>query len=486
MPTRKADGTSRGSASESFDAIVLGAGEAGAVLASRAVRAGLRVAMVYRAPYGSTCVNTGCIPSKFLIHRAHVAHVVRTARRFHVAAGPPEVDLAAIVDEKAALIEAHREEALGAARRAEGLALIEGPARFRSSREVDVDGRTLRADRIFIATGMRPDVPDIDGLSSVSYLTNETLMGRRQLPSHLVVIGGGYVGCELGQAFRRFGSQVTLIQRGPRLCPREEPDVSTLLERAVRAEGLRVIANGVIVRVEAVERGVRVVLSSPDGLESTVVGSDLLVATGRRPNSDQLGLEQAGVDRRADGAIAVDERLRTNIPGIWAIGDVNGRQPFTRVCQEEAKVALADALGGKGVAIDRRSLGHAVFTEPQIGSVGLTEDQARDAGHEVAVGLVTFDQIEKAEIVGETVGLIKYVVERSSRQLLGCHVIGPQGAELVYDAVTVIRRGGTLDELARAVGIFPTLQEGMEGAARGLLRRLSPEVADAPLAAIAA
>lgn len=469
---------------EAFDAIVIGAGEAGAVVASRAVEAGHRVAMIYREPYGSTCVNTGCVPSKFLIHRANVAHTVRTSARFHVNGhGEPGVGLAAIVADKDELIGEHRNEALGNARRARDLTLIEGEARFIGPREVEVGERRLRSERIFVATGMRPEVPDIRGIDAVEALTNETVMDLTELPEHLVVLGGGYIGCELGQAYRRFGSRVTIIH-GPELtCAEEEPDVSRLLVRGLRADGIELLLDHRAVRVDPAPAGVRVTArADADGSERSVDGSHLLVATGRRPNTDTLNLEAAGVTVRPDNSIAVDDRLRTNVPGIWAVGDVNGEQPFTRVCQEEAKVAYADAFEGADVRIDRLSLGHGIFTDPEIGSVGLTEAAAGALGYDVAVGLVTFDRIEKAELIGSELGLIKYVVERGSRQLLGCHVIGPQAADLVWSATAVLRRRGTLDELATAVGIFPTLAEGMEGTARGLLRRLAPEVVKGPLA----
>ncbi|MBA2253524.1 MAG: FAD-dependent oxidoreductase [Chloroflexi bacterium] len=468
---------------DTFDAIVIGAGEAGAVVASRAVGAGYRVAMVYRAPYGSTCVNVGCVPSKFLLHRANVAHTVRTAQRFHIDGhGDPSVDLPAIVADKDALVAEHRAEALGNALRASGLTLIEGEARLVSPREVAVGERRLTADRIFIATGMRPLIPDLPGISDVEFHTNETVMDLAKAPEHLIVLGGGYIGCELGQAYRRFGSAVTIVHGPELLCAEEEPDVSRLLARGLQADGIELVTNHRAVRVERGGPGVRLIARADDGSERVIDGSHLLVAGGRRPNTDMLDLRAAGVAGRPDGSIVVDDRLRTNVPGIWAVGDVNGEQPFTRVCQEEAKVAYADAFEGSDVRIDRLSLGHGIFTDPEIGSVGLIEATARDAGYDVAVGLVTFDKIEKAELIGADVGLIKFVVERGTRRLLGCHVIGRQAADLVWSATVVIRRRGTLDELATAVGIFPTLAEGVEGTARGLLRRLAPEVVTGPLA----
>jgi pyruvate/2-oxoglutarate dehydrogenase complex dihydrolipoamide dehydrogenase (E3) component/predicted RNA-binding Zn-ribbon protein involved in translation (DUF1610 family) len=468
---------------ERFDAIVIGAGEAGAVVASRAVAAGHRVAMIYRDPYGSTCVNVGCVPSKFLIHRANVAHAVRTAGRFHVNGhGEPSVDLTAIVADKDALVAEHRHEALGNARQASGLTLIEGEARFVSPQEVAVGERRLTTDRVFIATGMRPLIPELPGIDEVEVQSNETVMDLTEVPEHLVVLGGGYIGCELGQAYRRFGARVTIIHGPELLCADEEPDVSRLLARGLAADGIELVTDHRAVRVERTGAGMRVVARADDGGERAIEGSHLLVAGGRRPNTDTLYLEAVGVATRPDGSIVVDDRLRTNVPGVWAVGDVNGEQPFTRVCQEEAKVAYVNAFDGADVRIDRLSLGHGIFTDPEIGSVGMTEAAARAAGYDVAVGLVTYDKVEKAELIGAELGLIKYVVERDSRRVLGCHVIGRQAADLVWTASVIVRQRSTLDELATAVGIFPTLAEGMEGTARGLLRRLAPDIAAGPLA----
>jgi pyruvate/2-oxoglutarate dehydrogenase complex dihydrolipoamide dehydrogenase (E3) component len=468
---------------ERFDAIVIGAGEAGSEVASRAVEAGKRVALIYRPPFGSTCLNVGCVPSKFLIHRARIAHVARTAARFHVIANPPRVELDPIIGEKTTMIDQHRAHSLAQARDAERLELIEGSARFASPREVEVGNRRLRANRIFIATGLRPARPEIPGLDSRRALDSESLMELRSVPARLVVLGGGYVACELGQAFRRFGAEVVVVQTRAHLLPREEPDVSTVLERAFRAEGIELVLGSRPSRVSHGAGAVRITARARDGREQIIEGSHLLVATGRVPNTESLGLSAAGVAADQAGHVKVDARLRTATQGVWAIGDVNGHQPFTRVCQEEGKLAFANAFQGKRLAIQRASLGHAVFTDPEIGSVGLTEAAARARGFEVAAGLVTFDQVERAQLIGDTAGLIKFVVDRSDRRILGCHVIGQGAAELVYSVTVLMRQRGTIDQLGRSVGIFPTLQEGIEGTARGVWRGLTPDEARGPLVA---
>ncbi len=469
---REASMARRSGSAEQFDAIVIGAGEAGTVVASQAVQADKRVAMIFLPPYGSTCLNAGCVPSKFLIHRARIAHQVRTARRFHIETEGPRVHFGLIAEEKDAMVEAHRHESWAAARSDPRLALVEGSARFYSAREVRVNNRRLSANDIFIATGLRPHVPDLPGLVRDRALTSDTVMMLTAIPEHLIVIGGGYVACELGQTFHRFGSRVTIIQSGAHLLAHEEPDVSRVLAKALREEGLQLLLGHKATRVEHSPSAVRVWTQPAEGAEVVCEGSHLLLATGRRPNTGQLGLDAAGVVTDQEGYVKVGEDMATSVPGIWGIGDVNGLQPFTRVCQEEAKVSYANAFEGASQRLHRGWLGHAVFTDPEIGSVGLTEAAARAEGHDVAVGLVTFDQVARARLTGETTGMIKYVVERQTHQVLGCHVIGPHAAELVYAAIPTMRQNGRLEEVAEAVGIFPTLQEGLEGAARGLMKKL--------------
>jgi pyruvate/2-oxoglutarate dehydrogenase complex dihydrolipoamide dehydrogenase (E3) component len=465
-----------------FDAIVLGAGEAGAMVASLAVEARRRVALAYREPWGSTCLNVGCVPSKFLIHRARVAHVARTASRFGIHAGDPTVDLPAIVQEKRSMVDGHRGVSWNGARSASGLNLAEGEARFLSRDEVRVGERTLRSDRVFIATGMRARIPPVPGLEDGPFLTNETSMDQAAVPEHLIVLGGGYIGCELGQAFRRFGSRVTIVQRGGRLIPEEDEDASTVLRRAFADEGIDVVTDADVRSVTWVGERPSVDVVGPHIKSGTrLEGSHLLVAAGRRPNTDTLDLASAGIESDEEGFVVVDDRLSTNVPGIWAIGDVNGQQPFTRVCQEEGKLAYANAFEGADLRMQRAFLPHAIFTDPEIGSVGLTKERALAEGRDAVAGLVPFARVEKAELIGETTGFIKYVADRATHELLGCHVVGPYATDLVYDAVIVMRAGGRIDDLATAVGVFPTLQEGMEGAARGLLRRIAPEEVAGPL-----
>jgi pyruvate/2-oxoglutarate dehydrogenase complex dihydrolipoamide dehydrogenase (E3) component len=463
------------------DAVVIGAGEAGALVASLAVEAGASVALVYREPWGSTCLNVGCVPSKFLIHRARVAHVVRTSAGFGVLVDRPRVDLKRMVEEKRRYVDHHRQESWQGARDEKRLTLLEGPAEFVSRTEVRVRGTVVRSSRIFLAIGMHPQIPEVEGLADGPYLTSETVMDLEEVPGHLVVVGGGYVGCELGQAFRRFGAEVTIVQQGPRLLPGEEPDASTVIESAFRDESIDVGTAYTLRSVPWADGQPTVEVAGPDGAAMSITGTHLLVAAGRTPNTDTLAVERARVELDPKGFVRVDDQLRTTAEGIWAIGDVNGAQPFTRVCQEAAKIAFANAFRNAGLQMRRSSLPHAIFTDPEVGSVGFTEHGARAQGHDIITGLVPFARIEKAELIGETKGFIKYVAERNTHRLLGCHVVGHQAADLIYDAVVVMRAEGLIDDLALAVGVFPTLHEGMEGVARGLLRKTAPEEVSGPL-----
>lgn len=466
---------------DTFDAIVIGAGEAGTEVANRAVKAGKRVALVYRAPFGSTCLNAGCVPSKFLIHRARIAHVARSAGRYHIEASVTRIGLGDIVREMDAMVDADRSAAFDAARRAERLTLLEGSARFLSREHVLVGTRRLYSRRIFVATGQRPVIPDVVAVDSPRVHTSDSVMRLTEIPEHLVVIGGGYIACELGQAYHRFGSRVTIVQRAEHLLRHEESDVSALVARAFQAQGMDVLLAHNVERLDASEDAVHLTVQGPSGAHRSINASHVLIAAGRRPNSDMLDLHAAGVAVNDKGHVQVNNRLETNVPGIWAIGDVNGEQPFTRVSQEEGRVAFVNAFENGRLTMRRETMGHAIFTDPEIGSVGYTESAARELGIKTAVGLVTLDGITKARLTGETSGLIKYVVERSSRRLLGCHIVGPNAADLVYDAVLVMRHNGRLDEIGTAVGIFPTLQEGMEGTAKGLLTKLTPHELRGPL-----
>jgi pyruvate/2-oxoglutarate dehydrogenase complex dihydrolipoamide dehydrogenase (E3) component len=446
------------------DALVIGAGEAGALVASLAVDAGVSVALAYREPWGSTCLNAGCVPSKFLIHRARVAHVVRTSARFGIRADGPEVDLAGIVEEKRRYLDRHRDETWQGALGEQRLTLLEGSAEFVSEDEVQVGERVVRSERIFLALGMRPSVPDVDGVSDGQWLTNETVMDLEEIPGHLIVIGGGYIGCELGQAFRRFGAEVSVVQRAPRLLPGEEPDASTVIERAFRDEGIDVLAAHELRSVRWTDGRPTAEVVGPDGTSRSIGGTHLLLAAGRTPNTDTLAVERAGVDLDQRGFVRVDDELRTTARGIWAVGDVNGAQPFTRVCQEEAKIAFANAFHHAGLRMGRASLPHAVFTDPEVGSVGLTEQAARAARRRHVVGRYDYDETAFGASIEDHDGFVKVLADPKSREILGCHILGTDASTLVQGVATLMRAGETVDAVREAIFVHPALPEVLQRA----------------------
>lgn len=460
---------------EEFEAIIIGAGEAGTQVESMAAPAGKKIVIIYQDPYGGTCLNYGCVPSKFMIARAHVAHQVRTAARFHISANAPSVDLAAIVAEKNERNNEERSGLMKDATDADNVTVIKGKASFSGDHQISVNGRTLHADKIFLATGQRPVIPDIDGLEQVQYFTNENIMDLTDLPTHLVVLGGGYIGCELGQCYRRFGAEVTIVHSHDHLLNNEELEVSKVIEQAFRAEGIELLLGYKSSKIEATQPGFKLTVKNGAGDEQVVTGSHLLLATGRQSNADTLNLAAGGVETDDKGNIKVNDYLETNVPGIYAIGDANGQQPFTPVALEEGKIAYINAFGDKKVKMARDAIGHAVFTDPEIGSIGLTEQQAKQQGHDIAIQVTPFTSVAKASLIGETAGFIKYVVDRKSHRILGCHVVGADAANLAYDAIIVARTGGTIHDIAPTVALFPSLQGGMQWAAEQLLDQIAPK-----------
>lgn len=463
---------------EHFDAIVIGAGDAAMEVTVRAANAGHRVAVIYKDPYLGTCLNTGCNPSKFIIERAKVAQAMRTADKYHIESVTPVVDLAAMIDEKNDFVRSAREHSLDGARDSEEITLFKGGARFTGDHSIAVGDAELSAPRIFVATGMRPVMPPIEGLEGEQVLTNESLMDLRELPEHLVVLGGGYIAAELSQAYRRLGSEVTVVEMSERLCNGEEPEVSDVLRQAFEDEGIDIRLQTTVQSVEHVDGHLNVTVEGPDGDVAAIQGSHLLVAAGRRPNTDSLDLDRAGIDTNEAGFVVVDEYLKTSNPQVWAIGDVNGQQPFTRISQEEGKAAYRNSFEGQSVSLRREMFPHAIFTDPEVGAVGLSEADARDKGFDVEAPAIPADQFPRARLSGKPRGLVKFVVDRATRQILGCSVVAAGGAELIYGVVLVMRLGGTIDDLANATGVFPTMQEGIEGSARAVAGRIAHEQRD--------
>jgi pyruvate/2-oxoglutarate dehydrogenase complex dihydrolipoamide dehydrogenase (E3) component len=442
-----------------YDAVVIGSGQAVNPLALKLAEQGWSVALVEKEHLGGTCINTGCTPTKTMIASAQVAHYARHARNWGVEAGAVRVDLPAVVARKDRVVGQWRsglEQKVGAHK---NVHLYRGPARFVQPHRVRVGQEEFESERIFINTGARPAVPPLEGLDRIDYLTNASIMQLRELPEHLLVLGGGYVGLEFGQMFRRFGSRVTVVQRGDQLLPREDADVALELQKALEQEGIRFLLRARATQVDRQDGQVALKVETGGGPE-TVRGSHLLVATGRRPNTDDLGLDAAGVQLTPEGFVKVNGRLETNVPGVWALGDVKGGPAFTHISFNDYQIVAANLLEGKDLTTDHRLVPYAVFTDPQLDRVGLTEKEARAAGHKLKVGKIPTARVARAVERDETAGLMKVVVDADTDQILGAAVLAAEGGELVQIIGFVMLAGAPYRLLKGAVYIHPTLAEG--------------------------
>jgi pyruvate/2-oxoglutarate dehydrogenase complex dihydrolipoamide dehydrogenase (E3) component len=440
------------------DVLIIGSGQAGVPLAVRLANSGRRVALVERALLGGTCTNYGCTPTKTMIASARAAHVARTAARLGVHTGEVRVDFAAVVARKNAVVKDWRE---GVARRLAGarerLRVIEGPARFVGAREVEVAGQRYSADTVIINTGARPAMPPIPGLEAVPWLDNHRAMDLEELPRHLLVLGGGSIGCELGQMFRRFGSAVTIVDHSRRLLAIEDPDVTAALEGVFRAEGIE-LRQGVA--VQRVARAGDELTLHFDGQE--VRGSHLLVAVGRRANTDDLGCDAAGIALDKRGYVIVDDRYRTSTPGVYAVGDVTGGPQFTHSSWDDHRL-LFDLLLGRGTrGRPDRIVPYTVFTDPQVGHVGLHESEARARGMKVEVASMPFGQIARAIESDERAGVMKVLIDPADERLLGATLVGADAGELIHIFIPLIQAGSSARSIVDAEFVHPTFAEGVQ------------------------
>jgi pyruvate/2-oxoglutarate dehydrogenase complex dihydrolipoamide dehydrogenase (E3) component len=441
-----------------FDAIVIGAGQAGPSMAGRLAAAGQKVALIERKLIGGTCVNTGCTPTKTLIASAYAAHLARLAADFGVNAGPVSVDFAAVMARKNRVVGNSRSNLTAWLRGMANCTLVEGHARFLSPTTIGVGDDVLEAERVFINVGCRPVKPDFPGHDQVRTLTNATLLELDVLPRRLVVVGGSYVGLEFAQAFRRFGAAVTVVEKAPRLVPREDQDVSDAIREILEAEGIEIRLESECIRFEPrgaeIAVGVNCVAGAPE-----VLGSHVLLAIGRRPNTDDLGLEAAGVKVDAHGYIVVDESLKTNVPHIWALGDCNGRGAFTHTSYNDFEIAAANLLDGAGRKVSDRLPVYALYVDPPLGRVGLTEAEARAKGHAVRIGRRPMTRVGRAVEKGESLGFMKVVVDRLTDAILGAAILGVGGDEAIHGVVEAMAAGVTASAYTRVMAIHPTVSE---------------------------
>jgi pyruvate/2-oxoglutarate dehydrogenase complex dihydrolipoamide dehydrogenase (E3) component len=442
-----------------FDAIVIGTGQAGPALAVRMAEAGFQVAVIERHLFYGTCVNTGCIPTKTLIASAKAAHIARHAADFGVrAGGPVEVDIKEVIARKDAIVGTTNDQVPQWMTDMPNLAVYKGHARFEAERTVRVGEYRLRADRIFINVGARALIPPIPGLSEVSFLTNSGMMRLADLPSHLLIIGGSYVGLEFAQMFRRFGSEVTVIEKGPRLIGREDEDVSEAILEILAGEGVHVRLNAECTGVGKTGTGISVSLDCRQGAPETA-GSHLLVAVGRRPNTDDLGCEQAGIELDERGYIVVDDQLRTTSEGIWAMGDCNGRGAFTHTAYNDSEIVAANLLDDDPRRASNRIPTYALFTDPPLGRVGMTENELRQSGRPGLVGRRPMTRVHRARAKGDTRGFMKVLVDAETEHILGAAILGVAGDEAIHLITDAMYAGASYKTLQRAVHIHPTVSE---------------------------
>jgi pyruvate/2-oxoglutarate dehydrogenase complex dihydrolipoamide dehydrogenase (E3) component len=443
----------------SHDAIVIGTGQSGPALARRLVAAGQNVAVIERKFFGGTCVNTGCTPTKTLVASAYAAYLARRAGDYGVTiGGPVGVDMQAVKARKDAIAGASRQGVERSLKTLKGCTVYEGHARFVADKKVAVNGFELDADRIFINVGGRASIPPIVGLDRVPYFTNSSMMDVDFLPSHLIILGGSYIGLEFAQVYRRFGSEVTVIELASRLIAREDQDVSHAVAEFLKEEGIDVRVDSKVVGVEKQGNSIAVKIESA-GKISRVVGTQVLVAIGRRPNTDDLGLDKAGIAVDAHGYIQVDDQLRTNVPGIWAMGDCNGRGAFTHTSWNDFEIVTANILDNEQRRVSDRITAYGLYTDPPLGRVGMTEAEVRKTGKPALISTMAMEDVSRAYEKGETKGFMKILIDRDSKQILGASFLGLAGDEVIHCIIDLMYAKAPYTVLQRAMHIHPTVSE---------------------------
>jgi len=445
--------------SRPFDAIIIGAGQAGPPLAGRLTAAGMSVALIERHLFGGTCVNTGCMPTKALVASAYAAHLARRGAEYGVMLDtPPRIDMPRIKARADAISANSRAGIERWLRDMTGCSVLQGHARFLSRDTVAVGEERLTAPRIFINVGGRALVPPLPGIDRVPYLTNSSMLARDRVPQHLIIIGGSYVGLEFAQMYRRFGARVTVVEMAARLVGREDEDISQAIREILEGEGIAVRTAAECIRLAPHAEGVAVGVHCTEG-DPEIVGSDVLLAVGRRPNTDDLGLDQAGIAVDARGFIHVNDFLATNVPGIWALGECNGRGAFTHTAYNDFEIVVANLLDGEARKVSDRIVGYALYIDPPLGRVGVTDSQARAGGRPLLGAQRPMSRVGRAIEKGETQGFMKIVVDAETRKILGAAILGTGGDEAIHGVIDMMNAGAPYSVLQRAVPIHPTVSE---------------------------
>jgi pyruvate/2-oxoglutarate dehydrogenase complex dihydrolipoamide dehydrogenase (E3) component len=444
---------------EKFDAIVIGTGQAGPSLAARMTGEGMKTAIIERKLFGGTCVNTGCIPTKALIASARAAHVARRGADFGVAIdGAIRVDMKRVKARKDGIVRQSNEGVETWLKTMKSLTVYEGHGRFESPNSVRVDGALLEAEKIVVNVGGRAAVPDMPGVDAVDCLTNAGMMEVDFLPEHLVIVGGSYIGLEFAQMYRRFGSRVTVVEMGPRLIGREDEDVSAAVKDILENEGIEMRLGAECIGLAKRGGQVAVTASCEPGPEE-VVGSHVLLAVGRRPNTDDLGLDKAGVETDKRGYIVVDDQLRTNVPGIWAMGDVNGRGAFTHTSYNDYEILAANMFDNDPRRVSDRIAAYGLYVDPPLGRAGMTEGEVRKSGRKALIGKMMMSRVGRARERSETQGFMKILIDAETKKILGAAILGIGGDEIVHSVLDVMYAGAPYTVIQRAMHIHPTVTE---------------------------
>lgn len=441
---------------KTYDAIFIGAGQAGPFLAARMAEKGMKVALIERKYLGGTCVNAGCMPTKTLVASARAAHVARTGGDYGVKiSGPIGIDMK-VVRKRAETVTMNARNGLtGWFSSMKTMEVIYGHATFTGARTVEVNGEVLTAPQIFLNVGARPTIPDFPGLTDVDYLTSTSIIQIDTLPRHLVVIGGSYIGLEFAQMYRRFGAEVTVIERGPKLASREDEDISDAIEEIIASEGIAVHTGAENITFAKAGDGIAVSISGKPDIKA----SHVLVATGRTPNTGDLGLDKAGVATDKRGFITVDDRLMTNVDGIYALGDCNGHGAFTHTSYNDFEIAAANLLDGGDRKVSSRIPAYALYIDPPLGRAGMTEKQARSSGRKVVVSKRPMSRVGRANERGETKGFMKIVADAETQEILGAAFLGIEGDEAIHGIIDAMNAGTTYPVLQWSVPIHPTVSE---------------------------
>ena len=444
---------------EQFGAIIIGTGQAGPSMAARMTKEGLKTAIIERNLFGGTCVNVGCIPTKTLVASARAAYMARRGGDFGVVIdGEIRVDMKQVKARKDGVVSQSNQGVTNWLKNMEGLTVYEGHGRLESANSVRVNGDLLEAERIILNVGGRALVPDMPGIGDVDYMTNSSIMDVDFLPDHLVIIGGSYIGLEFAQMYRRFGCRVTVVQRGDRLIPRDDPDVSEAVKEILEAEGVEFQMNAECAGLENRNGQVAVTASCAPG-DVEVVGSHVLLAVGRVPNTDDLGLDKAGVETGKRGFITVNDELRTNVPGIWAIGDANGRGAFTHTSYNDYEILAANMFDDDSRRVSDRITAYGLFIDPPLGRAGMTEAEVRNSGRKALVGKMMMARVGRARERSETQGFMKMLIDAETDRILGAAILGIGGDEIIHSVLDMMYADQPYTVIQRAMHIHPTVTE---------------------------